>query len=57
MKAYMEINDKYNPIKVWVIKITNCGHYYVNQKIAGKLFNKKFQKTTKAKLLEIGLNV
>ena len=38
--------DKYNPNKVWVIKHTKCGHFYINQEICGKLFYKAFQRTT-----------
>jgi hypothetical protein len=49
VKIY-EIQDKYNPAKVWVIKRTKCGHYYVNQKIHGKMFYPKFSKTTKRQL-------
>lgn len=52
----LEIVDQYNPLKIWVIKVTKCGHYFVNQKIAGNMFYQKFQKMTKKKLLDIGLN-
>lgn len=47
MKSKMtvfEVQDKYNPIKIWVIKKSKCNHYYVNQKINGRLFYSKFSK-------------
>jgi hypothetical protein len=46
----IEINDRYNPLKVWVVKVTKCNHYYVNQKINGRMFYKRFSKTTKRQL-------
>ncbi|MED3563968.1 hypothetical protein [Bacillus xiapuensis] len=46
----IEIQDKYNPLKVWVIKRSKCSHYYVNQKINGKLFYSKFSRTRKKNL-------
>lgn len=52
-----EINDLYNPLKIWVVKITKCGHYFINQRIAGKMFYPRFQKMTKKQLLEIGLSL
>lgn len=47
MKSKMtifEVQDKYNPFKVWVIKKSKCNHYYVNQKIHGRLFYSRFSK-------------
>jgi hypothetical protein len=52
-----EIQDKYNSSKVWVIKKTKCRHYYMNQKICGKMFYKGFQKTTLKHINAIGLNL
>jgi hypothetical protein len=49
MKIY-EIEDKYNPAKVWVVKHTKSGNFYVNQKIHGRLFYKRFSRTTKRQL-------
>ena len=46
MNTIIEHQDKYNVNKVWVIKRTPCGHYYINQKICGKLINSAFQKVT-----------
>lgn len=51
----VEVQDKHNPAKVWVIKKTTCNHYYVNQKIHGKLFYSKFSRMRKKSLLDIGL--
>ena len=47
------ITDTYNPNKVWVIKRTKCGHYYVNQEIYGRKFYSAFQRTTKRYIKEI----
>lgn len=52
-----EINDSFNPFKVWVIKKTKCYHFYVNQRIAGRLFYRKYQKMTKRQLIDIGLRI
>jgi len=41
---YMEITDKYNSSKVWCIKKYTSYNYYVNQKIAGKLFYNRYQR-------------
>lgn len=41
-----ERQDKYNSQKVWIIKRSKCGHYYINQKINGKMFYSKFQRKT-----------
>ena len=48
-----EYQDKYNPNKVWVVKKTPCRHYYINQKICGKLFYPKFQRVALSHILEI----
>lgn len=53
----IEIIDKYNYDKVWIIKKYKSGHYYINQQIKDKLFYKKFQQCTKKYLLSIGLDV
>lgn len=53
----LEINDCFNPLKIWVIKKTKCRHFYVNQKIAGRLFYRKFQKMTKKQLIDTGLKI
>jgi hypothetical protein len=53
----IEIQDKYNSDKIWVVKVTSCNHYYYNQKINKKLFYRKFSKTTKKFLISIGLNI
>lgn len=44
----IEIKDRYNENKIWVIKHTSCRHYYFNQKICGKMFYSKFQRVSKA---------
>lgn len=46
----IEIQDKYNPAKVWVIKITKSRNFYINQKIHGRLFYDRFSRTTKRAL-------
>ena len=46
MNKISEYQDKYNPNKVWIIKKTPCGHYYINQKICGKLFYSSYRKVT-----------
>lgn len=44
----IKIVDKYNSNKIWIIKIYSCGHYYVNQEICGRLFNRSFRRLTKS---------
>ena len=46
MNKISEYQDKYNPNKIWIIKKTPCGHYYINQKICGKLFYSSYRKVT-----------
>lgn len=48
MKKVIEIQDKYNPQKVWIIKRTSCRHYYINQKVCGRIFCPHFQRVSKA---------
>ncbi len=43
-----EIQDIYNANKTWVIKRTKCRHYYINQKIKGKMFYSRFQRVSLA---------
>lgn len=47
------IIDKYNPCKVWIIKRTKCGHFYVNQEISGKMFYKGYRRMTKRYIKEV----
>lgn len=51
----LKIQDKYNNSKVWVIKKTACGHYFMNQEICGNMFYNRFTKTTKKHLKQIGI--
>lgn len=46
MNMISEYKDKYNENKVWVIKRTSCRHYYLNQKICGKMFYPSYKKST-----------
>lgn len=46
MTMVREYTDRYNNNKIWVIKKTSCGHYYINQKICGKLYYPKYQRVT-----------
>jgi len=57
MVSIQRITDQYNPLKVWVIKRYQCGHYHVNQEIAGRLFYKKFSHMNKQSINEIGLMI
>jgi hypothetical protein len=52
-----EITDIFNPDKVWVVKRTADGHYYLNQKIKGVLFYSKFQRVTRNYLKSINVNI
>lgn len=52
-----EITDIFNPEKIWVVKRTVDGHYYLNQKIKGVLFYSKFQRVTKKYLNSININI
>lgn len=47
----IEVQDLFNPAKVWVIKKSKCNHYFVNQKIHGRLFYKRFSRARKKSLL------
>lgn len=48
----IEIQDAYNPDKIWVIKKDNSRHYYYSQKIANqKIYS--FQRTTLKFLLSL----
>ena len=51
-----KIVDKYNSSKVWIVKRYECGNYYYNQENSGRMLNKKFTRTTKAFLVELGVN-
>ena len=46
MNTIKEFQDKYNNNKIWVIKRTPCRHYYINQKICGRLFYPAYRKVT-----------
>ena len=48
-----EVQDAYNPAKVWIIKRYKCGHYAVNQNIAGRKFYRRFTRLTAKYLAEI----
>lgn len=48
----IEVQDKYNKHKVWIVKIYKNSNYYVNQKIGGRLFYDRFIKTTKEHLVD-----
>lgn len=43
--------------KIWVVKRTADGHYYLNQKIKGVLFYSKFQRVTKNYLNSVNINI
>jgi len=49
----IEIVDKYDDHKVWVIKKYECGHYYSNLKIKGRICYSKFIRTTKKYLCAV----
>ncbi len=51
----IEIQDKYNENKRWLVKKTSCNHYYFNQINSGYKLNKSFTKTTKRFLRDIGI--
>lgn len=53
MATIKEYQDKYNNSKVWVVKRTACRHYYLNQKINGKLFYPRFQRVSLAHIKDI----
>jgi hypothetical protein len=52
----IRIKDRYKSIKAWVIKKTNCGHYYYNQEIKRQTALKTFSRTTR-KFLRNMLNL
>lgn len=51
----LRIPDKYNSNKVWLVKRYVCGAYYVNQEVNGRVFYKRFTKTTKKYLQAAGV--
>jgi len=55
MQIIARIEDKYNSDKIWVVKKSKCSHFYVNQEICGKMFYKKYSRTTKKYLRDIGI--
>lgn len=52
-----EFVDDTSNNKIWVVKRTADGHYYVNQKIKGVLFYSKFQRVTKNYLNSVNINI
>lgn len=50
-----EIADLYNSDKIWLVKRSNDGHYYLNQKIKGAIFYKSWKRVTLKHLCSIGL--
>ena len=42
------ISIKVSENKTYLVKITDCNHYYINQSIRGKQFYKTWSRTTKA---------
>lgn len=51
----LRVQDKYNPIKVWLVKQYSNGTYYFNQEINGRKVNKKYQRTTRKHLVDVGI--
>lgn len=51
----IRVQDKYNPCKVWLVKRYSNGTYYFNQEIKGYAHNKKYQRTTKRHLEDVGI--
>jgi hypothetical protein len=49
----IEIQDKYNPDKVWLVKKYGCGHYHLNQKIKDNIFYKGYIRVTQKHLCDI----
>lgn len=50
----MFVTDKFNAHKVWVITRTKCYHYYMQQKVKGRVIGKRVR-TTKAHLISVGV--
>ena len=58
MKTTIRVQDQYNENKVYIVKVYNCGHTYVNQEIKGDIIYSKFIKTTKSHLKEfLGIDI
>lgn len=49
----MEIVDKFNTEKVWVLTRYKCGHYHINQIIKGRKFYKRATRTSKQHFMEV----
>jgi len=57
-KITIRVQDQYNQDKVYLVKVYNCGHIYMNQEIKGKTIYPRWVKTTKANLKEfIGIDI
>lgn len=50
------ITDQFNPLKIWLVKRTSAGHYFINQSINGIPFYTRYQRTTNRKLHAIGID-
>lgn len=48
-----EVLDCFNTEKIWIIKHSKCGHYTFNQKVAGRLYGKSFQRSRKFHVMDI----
>lgn len=47
MMRTLHIQDTYNPKKMWIIRHTKCGHYYLSQTVCGQITGKKTRFTKK----------
>jgi hypothetical protein len=48
-----EIEDKFNPTKIWLIKRTKSRHYFINQRNGDNLLNKRFIRCTLSRIKDI----
>jgi hypothetical protein len=52
-----KIKDTYNNNKVWHVKRSKCGHYYLNQSNGDNMLNTRFIRVTKKYLIDLGLSL
>ncbi len=44
--------DRFNSKKIWLVKRTACGHYFLRQKVSGR-FTSNWERVTVGRMLDI----
>lgn len=48
----IRIPCKYNPLKVYLVKVYSDRHRYINQEVNGRIFNKRWARSTEKHIKE-----